>query len=198
MLDHCRNEGRAGIASASEPFSALLTHWYRAVEARTENDNTATSMFARRAWGDLAAAGGGPSVRWDDDEHLFRSTPWTLEVRSSRAAPEDAVIVADVHRTGRLVFLRRLAADCGYRFLENRSFPAAVPNTHWCRVYEVHGPESSDTPVVAFWQRRGDADFFYACKGAAWAAAPAPFRRWLDRAERVGARRFTGPPRAID
>ena len=199
VLDHCRNEGRVGIASASEPFLALLTRWYRAVVARTENDNTATSMFARRAWGDLASAGGGPSVRWDDEERLFRPTLWTLEVRSSRAAPEGAVIVADVHHTGgRLVFLRRLAADCGYRFLENRSFPVAVPNTHWCRIYEVHGPEPSGTPVVTFWQRRWDADFFYAYKDAAWAVAPAPFRRWFDQAERAGARRFAEPPRAIE
>ena len=133
VLDRYRNYGRHGITSASAPFSALLTHWYRGVVARTENDNTETSMFARHAWGDLASAGTGPSIVWNDEERLIRPTPWTLEFRSSSAAPEDGVVVAHVQRfSGRLVVLRRLTADCSYRFLKNRSFPATVPNTHWC------------------------------------------------------------------
>lgn len=199
VLHECHNCGSPGIASASESFATLLTHWYRWLAARTASDNTATSMFARRAWGDLGSSGGGPSVVWDEEERVFRPTPWTLEFRSASNPPENAIVVADFQIfSGRLVSLRRLAADHGYRFLENRSFPAAIANSRWCRVYELREPECTDRSLVTFWQRRADEDFFYACEGGALADAPAPFRLWLNQAARIGARRFAEPPLALD
>ena len=99
---------------------------------------------------------------------------------------------------GRLVALRRLARQHGYGFLENRSFPPAVPNSTWCRVYEVHEPAFIGGAVLALWQRRNDEDFFYACKTRDFANAPAGFHRWCDQAVRLGAVRFKKPPRPLD
>ena len=109
------------------------------------------------------------------------------------------MIVADGQRYGRrLVALRRVTRQHGYEFLKNRSFPEAVPNSTWCRVYEVHEPDFIGGALLTLWQRRNDDDFFYVCKGRRFANAPAGFHRWCDQAACLGAVRFKRPPRALD
>ena len=199
VLDRGRNHGDPGLTSGSEYFSTILKRWYGKVVTRAESDNTPVSMFARRAWGDEATSGGGPSVIWDEEQRLFRPTPWTLEFQTSTAAPQEGVVVADAQRYGgRLVALRRLARQHGYGFLENRSFPPAVPNSTWCRVYKVHEPDFIGGAVLALWQRRNDEDFFYACKSREFANAPVGFHWWYEQAVRLGAVRFKKPPITLD
>ena len=199
VLHHCHNRGTPGIDSASGFFSAVLMGWYREVAEACGAENSATTMFARRAWGDDVSYGAGPSVVWDEQARLFRPTPWTLELLTSGAPPQDGVIVADLHRfSPHFPRLRRLAADCGYRFLENRSFPPDVPDTRWCRVHEFREPGPSGEVLLTFWQRRGDEDFFYACEGPALPRAHVLFSHAFHQAARLGAKRFRGPPMALD
>ena len=199
VLDYCHNRGDPGIDSASQFFSTVLIGWYREVAHACANGNSATTMFARRAWGDEASSGGGPSVVWDEEARLFRPTPWTLALLTSGDPPQGGVIVADLQRfSPRFRLVRRVAADCGYRFLENRSFPLEVPDTRWCRVYEVRESDSSGEVLLTFWQRRGDEDFFYACEGPALARAHFRFSHSFHQAARVGAKRYRRPPIVLD